>query len=887
MSTEIYKNGDRGFNNTERENNVEHCVLVTKPIDPPSTKYPALYNMIHGSSSASNVLQDFSLHGFEKKNDDSLTIKYNTHYSGMSTNVRSRFSLVTSPKTTTANNVFEFVNAPEVGLLLNTKQNYLPKQLYDETEYTIEGIDNSNLRNWKGYFDRMLPDENYLDYKITNLGLQNAVAFNFCVNGENNYLKPNEVQYTTTTDAICTSSISGAGMAIALYNDNYAASAITARRPESYSNSTWYQNVAIDYTDEANLHRLKLGYTAIISGDNLDYLFNNDHTKSYQNIYAIGIKGCATGGDDSNCKMITKFYTCNSEQDSHFEKLQLLPKRLRENVYLIEDDEFKYIDVDHDEYINKSREYMIAKRDADNKLIFYDYFNQKWTDDRKLSYLTAFNTQSDAQAYLDAHPVDADTFVTAVNRFALGQMYMIPSISSCTAAYPYGNVPYETIFPVWYKIKQPYDTVSELVSQATYDAMADSAYYKIYKGTYRTQDFEHYRPEDYDKVFINDIDLGNLPDETFIFYRKNKTTNVITYYSGSKSIATADYDPNAWTSEDDKNTNDIYNATVLCNSASNDDRSTELLNYISGKLSSTYDVYRRDYEYKHIITRYNVKEQAIVARESLSACSAFSGMLQLYKPIDSDFRTTKTNWYYTDDAAYPEDRLYMPIGSGARVIAFDYSLTRVPDIPMADNTLRFKFRDLSFDPTVFNWKEESYWTKVEYTDGNVWDYHHPAGNDDFSREFYSKLAHNGNIELGDAELVSANIHPTATSSMFAGCNALTRVASIDTSRCVNASYMFNNCGALTSIGELDFSNVSSMEHAFEFCQELTAIPDFTCTNKIENVNLAFCYCSNAHAGISAAYQQISAYASSHILPFYKCSKNLGAGEMNVIPDDWK
>ena len=450
MSTEIYKNGDRGFNNTERENNVEHCVLVTKPIDPPSTKYPALYNMIHGSSSASNVLQDFSLHGFEKKNDDSLTIKYNTHYSGMSTNVRSRFLPITATKSTTANNVFEFVNAPEVGLLLNTKQNFLPKQLYDETEYTIEGIDNSNLRNWKGYFDHMLPDENYLDYKITNLGGQNSVAFNFCMQGEKNYLKPNEVQYRTTPDAICTSSMSGAGMAIALYNDNYAASAITARRPESYSNSTWYQNVAIDYTDEANLHRLKLGYTAIISGDNLDYLFNNDHTKSYQNIYAIGIKGCATGGSDLNCKMITKFYTCNSEQDSHFEKLQLLPKRLRENVYLIEDDEFKYIDVDHDEYIDKSREYMIAKRDTDNKLIFYDYHNHKWTDDRKLIYLTAFNTQSDAQAHLDENPVDG-AFVTAVNRFALSQMYMLPSFSSYTAAYPWGNVPYETIFPVCYK----------------------------------------------------------------------------------------------------------------------------------------------------------------------------------------------------------------------------------------------------------------------------------------------------------------------------------------------------------------------------------------------------------------------------------------------------
>ena len=77
-----------------------------------------------------------------------------------------------------------------------------------------------------------------------------------------------------------------------------------------------------------------------------------------------------------------------------------------------------------------------------------------------------------------------------------------------------------------------------------------------------------------------------------------------------------------------------------------------------------------------------------------------------------------------------------------------------------------------------------------------------------------------------------------------------------------------------------------MYHTFEFCQELTAIPDFTCTDKIENVDLAFSYCSNARAGVSAAYQQVSA-AMSHISTFYMCSKNLDLGEMNVIPDDWK
>ena len=231
----------------------------------------------------------------------------------------------------------------------------------------------------------------------------------------------------------------------------------------------------------------------------------------------------------------------------------------------------------------------------------------------------------------------------------------------------------------------------------------------------------------------------------------------------------------------------------------------------------------------------------------------------------------------------------MPIGSGARVIAFDYSLTRVPDIQMGDNTLRFKFRDLSFDPTVnptiFNWKEGSYWTKVEI-DGNVWDYHHSAGNNDFSHEFNSKFMHNGKMGFGDVELVSANIQPTVTSGMFAGCDALTRVASIDTSQCVDASNMFSDCDALTAIGELDFSNVSSMYHTFASCQELTAIPNFTCTNKIENVNLAFWYCSNARAGVSAAYQQVSG-ATSHNHPFYMCSKNLDLGEMNVIPDDWK
>ena len=60
--------------------------------------------------------------------------------------------------------------------------------------------------------------------------------------------------------------------------------------------------------------------------------------------------------------------------------------------------------------------------------------------------------------------------------------------------------------------------------------------------------------------------------------------------------------------------------------------------------------------------------------------------------------------------------------------------------------------------------------------------------------------------------------------MFSGCNALTSIPEMDTSKVMNMSYMFNRCNSLTSIPwEIDMQSCKYYDKMFINCDKLTGV----------------------------------------------------------------
>ena len=276
-----------------------------------------------------------------------------------------------------------------------------------------------------------------------------------------------------------------------------------------------------------------------------------------------------------------------------------------------------------------------------------------------------------------------------------------------------------------------------------------------------------------------------------------------------------------------------------------------------------------------------------------------------------------------------------------KVIFFNgKSITNSSESTIPDNTLRFKFSDTSYVPTVGSSSctaKTGFWTAYDASAG-IWDW---SAHDTWFGAFYKRLTDSvlgtGNtaelISCGDnmkvstmtnlfngcTNLTSVSLSGTSTvddmNSMFRDCTSLTRVSLFNTSVATDMGGLFNGCTSLTSVSLPNTSTVENMKGMFGGCSSLVNAPlldtssatdmfamFFKCsslksvplldTSSVTNMESMFHACYNVESGALALYQQASSQAtppSNHTKTFLNCGRDTttGAAELAQIPSDWK
>ena len=185
-------------------------------------------------------------------------------------------------------------------------------------------------------------------------------------------------------------------------------------------------------------------------------------------------------------------------------------------------------------------------------------------------------------------------------------------------------------------------------------------------------------------------------------------------------------------------------------------------------------------------------------------------------------------------------------------------------------TVRFKFSDLSVDPTkpypgpdtgVYPGRAGGIWTRVSY-EPNIWDYRRPnatqyiaefEGADGFwaqpnctievlgvNTEGLSFIDFGGNYT--DICYFETN-HFTSFSGMFEGCNLLTSVPEYDTSNATDFTSMFRDCTSLTYVPDFDMSSAVNTFEMFRGCTSLETVPAFN-TGAATTMDGMFYGCTN-------------------------------------------
>ena len=254
-------------------------------------------------------------------------------------------------------------------------------------------------------------------------------------------------------------------------------------------------------------------------------------------------------------------------------------------------------------------------------------------------------------------------------------------------------------------------------------------------------------------------------------------------------------------------------------------------------------------------------------------------------------------------------------------------------------TIRFRFSDLSYDPSVSfvpGSTDRYEWTRVS-SSPNVWDCHFtPVGlRDSWSRAFngwsgypgtnpvhfgsYGLIVvdpgehtydHTKTITVVDANLTGV----TSLNSVFEFCDQLVAVEKLSGTESVDDfNYAFQGCSALSSVAAFDLSGAvavdqmfagTALEHAPAFdtshisdfsgmfvdCTHLREVP-FYDTSSAEDVSHMFYGCTNVESGALTMYNQLAQLspAPSHTRCFGDCGSGTttGAAELAQIPSDWK
>lgn len=256
-------------------------------------------------------------------------------------------------------------------------------------------------------------------------------------------------------------------------------------------------------------------------------------------------------------------------------------------------------------------------------------------------------------------------------------------------------------------------------------------------------------------------------------------------------------------------------------------------------------------------------------------------------------------------------------------------------------TIRFRFSDLSYDPSVsfVPYGDESFeWTRVT-SNPNVWDcrvIHTSVASDDVWRRVFAAgdepdtdPVHFDSyglivVEPGEYDwdptktitVVDANLSGvTSLNGAFEGCAQLIAVEKFrGTQDVVDWYATFDTCGSLSSVASFDVSGATELtltfrgtaienapalntSHITDFsamfvnCDRLREVPLYD-TSSATDVRDMFYGCYNVTSGALALYTQMANQAtppSLHSGCFTDCGRDTqtGAAELAQIPSDWK
>ena len=180
---------------------------------------------------------------------------------------------------------------------------------------------------------------------------------------------------------------------------------------------------------------------------------------------------------------------------------------------------------------------------------------------------------------------------------------------------------------------------------------------------------------------------------------------------------------------------------------------------------------------------------------------------------------------------------------GSNKIVEAYVGSNLVFIALQPKTFRFRFSNVSFDPSTTLASSNLTWTAVDSSRG-IWDATSIQTGDTPYMSLFSTLLSSTNMGSITCSLIAANTTGmTSAYELFRGCNALTNVCNMDFSSCTNIRYLFSDCTNLLSVPLFDFHNVTNAGNAFAACESITSVPNFDFSS-LQQANYMFMGCTN-------------------------------------------
>lgn len=208
------------------------------------------------------------------------------------------------------------------------------------------------------------------------------------------------------------------------------------------------------------------------------------------------------------------------------------------------------------------------------------------------------------------------------------------------------------------------------------------------------------------------------------------------------------------------------------------------------------------------------------------------------------------------------------------------------NLPCADNTLRFEFSKMDYDPAVAGVGSSGTWKKVNAKFHNVWDW--TRNNAYWGTVFKNAFTSSDNfVSVIACGTLST---PTAMYQTFIGCTSLKYVCSLPSTNITNFESAFSGCTSLETIEIFDTTAAVTIRSCFYNCSSLKKLPLLSSAPNMTKVSGAFNGCVNVESGALHNYNTLSVIAGidSYANTFKDCGKNTttGAAELAQIPASW-